>query len=68
MSIKHFYVLVNLTDEVMGIGQSEMSDARDRSILRKIYLIDVGFKFTIGMFRYRRGGSKEYWVVIFRIP
>ena len=67
MGRKHFYVVVNLTDEVMGIGQSEMPDARDSSIVWKCYLSNLGFKFSVGIFRYRRGGSKSDWVVIFWI-
>ena len=67
MTRKNFYVVVNLTDEVMVIGQSEMTDARDRSILRKCYLNNLGFNFPAGMFRYIRGGSKADWVDIFRI-
>ena len=31
-------------------------------------LANLGFKFPIGMFRYRRGGSKADWVVILRFP
>ena len=68
MSRKHFYVLVNLTDEVIVIGQSEMPDVMDFSIARKCYLIDLGFKLPIGMFRYRRGGSKSDQVVIVQTP
>ena len=68
MEMKEFYVLVNLTDEVMGINQSEIPDALDHSISRKCYLSDLHFKFPIGMFRYIRGGSKSDWVVIFQIP
>ena len=67
MTRKNFYVVVNLTDEVMVIGQSEMPDARDRSIVRKCYLSNLGFNFPVGMFRYRRGGSKADWVDIFQI-
>ena len=67
MSRNHFYVLVNLTGEVIRMGQSEMPDVMDCSILRKCYLSDLGFNISIGMFRYRRGGSKEDWVVIFWI-
>ena len=51
MARKHFYVVVNLTDEVMVIGQSEMPDARDCSIVRKCYLSKLGFNFSIGIFR-----------------
>ena len=65
MSRKHFYVLVNLTDEVIGIGQSEIPDVMDFSIARKCYLSDLGFKLPIGMFTYGRGGSKADSVVIF---
>ena len=64
---KSFYVVVNLTDEVMVIGQSEMPDARYRSIVRKCYLRNLGFNFPVGMFRYRRGGIKADWVDIFQI-
>ena len=60
MSRKHFYVLVNLTDEVIGISKSEMPDVMDCSIARKCYLSEFGFKLPIVIFRYRRGGSKEY--------
>ena len=45
-----------------------MQDARDCSIVRKHSISDLGFKFPIGMFRYRQGGIKEDWVVIFQIP
>ena len=45
-----------------------MPDARDCSIARECYLSNLGFKFPIVMFRYRRGGSKADWVVIFWIP
>ena len=68
MSRKHFYVLVNQTDEVIGVVQSEMPDVMDFSIARKCYLIDLGFKLPIGMFRYRRGGSKSDQVVIVQTP
>ena len=68
MTRKHFYVLVNLTDEVLGIGHSDMPDTRDCSPARKCYFSDIDFKFPIGMFRYRRSGSKTDWVVIFRVP
>ena len=68
MEGKNLYFLVNLTDEVMGISQSEIPDARDRSIAQKRYLSNLGYKFLIGMFGYRRGGSKSYWFVIFSIP
>ena len=68
MSRKLFYALVNLADEVIVIGQSEMPDVMDFSIARKCYLIDLGFKLPIGMFRYRRGGSKADQVVILQIP
>ena len=68
MARKHFYVLVNFTDEVNGIYQIEMTDARCRSIAWKFYLSNIGFKFLIEMFRYRRCGSKAYWVFILRIP
>ena len=54
---KNFYILVNLTDEVMGIGHSDMTDVRDCSLARKRYFRDFVFKFPIRMFRYRRGGS-----------
>ena len=67
MGGKHFYVVVNLTDEVMGIGQSEMPDARDSSIVRECYLSNLGFKFSVVIFRYRRGASKADWFVIFWI-
>ena len=68
MSRKHFYVLVNQTDEVIGVVQSEMPDVMDCSIARKCYLSEFGFKLPIVIFRYRRGGSKEYQVVIVQIP
>ena len=58
MARNHFYVLLNFTDEVMEIGNSDMPDARDLSLARKRYFSDLGFKFPIGMFSYRRGGSK----------
>ena len=51
MARKHFYVVVSLTDEVMGIGQSEIPDARDYSIVRKCYLSNLGINFSIGIFR-----------------
>ena len=68
MSREKFYILVNLRDEVMVIGQNETRDARDISIARKRYPINLGFKFFIGMFKYRRGGSKADCFVIFWIP
>ena len=68
MARKHFFVLVDLIDEVTGIGHSDMPDARDLSLARKRYFSDLGFKFFIGMFRYIRGGSKADWVVIFWVP
>ena len=68
MARNHFYVLVNLTDEVMVIYHNDIPDTRDRSLVRKCYFSDLGFKFTIAIFRYRRGGSKSYWVVIFWVP
>ena len=68
MARNHFYALVNLTDEVMGTGQIEIPYARDHSIERKSYPSNLGFKFPIGIFRYRRGGIKLYWVVIFQTP
>ena len=43
MSRKHFYLLVNFTDEVMGIGQSEIPDARYSSIVQKNYPSNLGF-------------------------
>ena len=49
---------VNLTYEVMGIGHSDMSDAKDLSLALKRYFRKLVFKFPIGMFRYRIGGSK----------
>ena len=58
MARKKFYVLVNLTDKVMGIGQSGMPYARDHSISCKNSLIDQYFNFLIGMFRYRKGENK----------
>ena len=67
MERKHFSVLLNLTDKVILIGQSEIPDARYHSISRKRYLSDLGFKFSIVLFRYIRGGSKADWVVIFQI-
>ena len=51
MARKHFCVVVNLTDEVMVIGQSKIPDARDSSIFRKCYLSNLGFNFSIGVFR-----------------
>ena len=45
-----------------------MPDVMDFSIARKCYLIDLGFKLPIGMFRYRRGGSKSDQVVIVQTP
>ena len=51
MARKRFYLVVNLTDEVMVIGQSEIPDARDCSIVRKWYLRNLGFNFSIGIFR-----------------
>ena len=60
MTRKNFYILVNLTDEVMEIGHSDMPYARDISLARKRYFSDLGFKFPIGILRYRRGGSKSY--------
>ena len=68
MARKHFYVLVNSTDEVIGIGHSDMPDARYLSLARKRYFRELGFNFPIGMFKYRRGVSKVYWVIIFRVP
>ena len=41
MSRKHFYVLVNLTDEVIGIGKIEIPDVMDCSIAWKCYLIEI---------------------------
>ena len=67
MTRKNFYVVVNLTDEVMLIGQSETPDARDCSIVRKRHLSNHDFNFPVEMFRYRRGGSKADWVDIFQI-
>ena len=58
MARNHFYALANLTDEVIGIGQSDIPDARNRSLARKRHFSNLGFKLPIGMFRYRRGGSK----------
>ena len=52
----------------MGIGHSDIPDARYCSLARKRFFSDLGFNFPIGMFRYRRGGSKADWVVIFRVP
>ena len=66
MARKHFYVVLILTYEVMVIGQSEILDARYCSVVRKCYLSNLGFNFSIGIFRYRRGGSGSDWVVIFR--
>ena len=57
MARKNLYALVNLTDEVMGIGKIGIPDARDCSLARKHQFSDLGFKFPIGMFRYIRGGS-----------
>ena len=51
----------------MGIGHSDMTDVRDCSLARKRYFRDFVFKFPIRMFRYRRGGSKSYWVVILQV-
>ena len=51
MSRKHFIVVASLTDEVMVIGQSEIPDARDYSIVQKFYLSNLGFNFSIGIFR-----------------
>ena len=52
----------------MEIGHSDIPDARDFSLARNLYFSDFGFKFPIGIFRNRRGGSKADWVVIFRFP
>ena len=68
MTRKNFYIVVNLTNVVIGIGQTERPDARNRSIMWKCYPRKLSFKFTVGIFRYRIGGSKAYWVVIFWIP
>ena len=65
MARKHFCVLVNIIDEVMGIGQSEITDNRDFSIARKLYLSDIGFKFTIGIFRYKKVGVKQIGLLSF---
>ena len=46
---------------------SDIPDARNCSLARKRYSIDLGFKFPIRMFRYRRGDSKVVWVVIFQV-
>ena len=54
----HFYVMVNMTDEVMGIGNSDMTDARNCSLAQRFYVSELGFKFPIEIFKYRRGGSK----------
>ena len=51
MARKHFYVVVSLTDEVMVIGQSEIPDARYFSIVQEYYLSNLGFNFSIGIFR-----------------
>ena len=58
MARNHFYVLVNLTDDVMVIVHSDMPDVTDISLAQKCYFSDLGFDFPIGMFRYRIGGSK----------
>ena len=68
MERKHLSVLLNLTDKVILIGQSEIPDASYHSIARKRYLRNIGFKFAIVLFRYIRGGSKADWVVIFWVP
>ena len=68
MARKNLYALVNLTDDGMGIGKICSPDARDCSLARKHQFSDLGFKFPIGIFRYRRVGSKEYWFGIFRVP
>ena len=65
MARKQIYVLVNLIDEVMGIVHSDMQDEGCHSLLQKRFFSDLGFKFSIGMFRYRSGGGKADWVVIF---
>ena len=46
---EEFYVVVNLIDEVMVIGQNEMTDARDRSIVQKRYLSNRGFNCSVGI-------------------
>ena len=68
MTMKHFYVLVSLTYELLVIGGSDRPDARDRSLAQKYYFSNLGFKFSIGMFRYRTGWSKADLVIIFRVP
>ena len=65
MTRKHFYALINLTNEVMGIGKIDITDARDCSLARKRHFSDLGFKFPIGMFLYRRCGNKAYCFGIF---
>ena len=67
MTRKYFYVLVNLIDEVMGISHSDIPDARGRSLVQKRYFSNLGFKFPIGMLKYRRGESKVDCVVIFPV-
>ena len=45
-----------------------MPDATDNSIVRKLYVSNLGFKSPIGVLKYRRGGSKSDLVVIIWIP
>ena len=51
MEKKDCYVVLNLADEVMLIGQSEIPYDRDCSIVREWYLRNLGFNFSIGIFR-----------------
>ena len=68
MARDHFYILVNLTDEVMGIGHGDMPYERDRSLVPKRYFSDLGLKFPIGIFSYRRGGIRADWFLSFGFP
>ena len=65
MARKNLYALVNLTDEVIGISKIDIPDARNCSLARKHQFSDLGFKFPIGMFLYRRCGNKAYCFGIF---
>ena len=46
MTRKHFYVLVNFTDEVMGISHIDMPDARDQSLARRFYFSKPWFQVS----------------------
>ena len=68
MTRKHFYVLVNFTDEVMGIGHNDMLDARDHSLARKRCFSDLGSSLPLECLGIEEVGVKNNVLLYLRFP